>query len=141
MNQKTAPKTGGCYCGKLRYEIGVDPILKAQCHCRPCQYITGGGPNYFMLVATQGFAYTQGTPATFAHPDVGTPVTREFCATCGTHLVTRLPEQPIVVVKVGSLDQPSDYSGPKMAIHCLEKQPFHMIPEDIPVFDRLPDRS
>lgn len=141
MGTKSEPVRGGCYCGALRYALREGPILKAQCHCRPCQYITGGGPNYFMLIPTEGFAYRQGTPRAFAHPGVDIPVTREFCATCGTHLVTRLPEKPLVVVKVGTLDAPSNYGGPKMAIYCLEKQPFHIVPDGIDAFDALPDRD
>ena len=35
--------TGGCYCGALRYEAEGDPIMKGECHCRECQYLTGSG--------------------------------------------------------------------------------------------------
>ena len=53
---------GGCYCGKLRYAAEGEPMMKAQCHCRECQYITGGAPNMFLLMPTNGFGYTKGTP-------------------------------------------------------------------------------
>jgi len=47
-----------------------------------------------MLIPPEGFAYTQGTPASFRRPDKTDAVTREFCATCGTHLVSHRRRQP-----------------------------------------------
>jgi hypothetical protein len=79
---------GGCYCGKIRYLAEGEPRLKAQCHCRECQYISGGAPNMFMLIAPQGFRYTSGEPRKFSRSDLESPVTREFCGECGTHLTT-----------------------------------------------------
>ena len=93
---------GGCYCGKVRYVAEGDPMMKAQCHCRECQYITGGAPNMFVAMPPDGFKYTKGAPKQFTRKDLEKPVTREFCADCGTHLVTR-PQRPLVVVKVGTL--------------------------------------
>jgi hypothetical protein len=67
-------------------------------------------------------------------------VTREFCAECGTHLATRLPDLPLIVVKIGTLDDPGQFGGPKLAIYAIDKQPFHMIPDGLPTFERLPKR-
>jgi hypothetical protein len=129
--------TGGCYCGNLRYEAEGEPMLKAQCHCRECQYITGGGPNLFMPVA--GFKYTRGTPKKFSRSDLEKPVTREFCENCGTHVVTHPNGVPgMLVLKVGTLDDPKQYGEPKMAIYTIDKQAFHTIPEGIPTFERVP---
>jgi hypothetical protein len=130
---------GGCYCGEVRYEAEGEPMLKAQCHCRECQYITGGAPNMFVLMPPQGFKYTKGAPRQFARSDLEKPVTREFCPDCGTHLVTR-PPRPIVVVKVGTLDDPKQFDGPQMAIYTIDRQAFHQIPEGLPTFERLPPR-
>jgi hypothetical protein len=129
---------GGCYCGKVRYVAEGDPMLKAQCHCRQCQYISGGAPNLFLLMPTDGFAYTQGAPKRFARRDLEGAVTRETCAECGTHLVTRPPGLPAVVLKVGSLDDPALFGGPQMAIYIIDKQAFHHIPDGMPTFERLP---
>ena len=130
---------GGCYCGEVRYEAEGEPMLKAQCHCRECQYITGGAPNMFVLMPPQGFKYTKGAPRQFARSDLEKPATREFCPDCGTHLVTR-PPRPIVVVKVGTLDDPKQFDGPQMAIYTIDRQAFHQIPEGLPTFERLPPR-
>ncbi|MBV9563970.1 MAG: GFA family protein [Bradyrhizobium sp.] len=130
---------GGCYCGAVRYVAEGEPRMKAQCHCRECQYITGGAPNLFMAMPPDGFQYTKGAPRKFARSDLEKPVTREFCAECGTHLVTR-PNFPIVVLKVGTLDDPKLFGAPQSAIYTCDQQPFHVIPEGLPSFERLPAR-
>jgi hypothetical protein len=131
---------GGCYCGKVRYEAEGEPMMKAQCHCRECQYISGGAPNMFVLMPIGGFKYTKGTPKQFSRSDLEKPVTREFCAECGTHLATRPQVVPAVVVKVGTLDDPTLFGGPKIAIYTCDKQPFHHVPDGMPSFERLPGR-
>jgi hypothetical protein len=131
---------GRCYCGNVRYVAEGDPMMKAQCHCRECQYITGGSPNMFVLMPAGGFSYAKGTPKQFTRSDLERPVTREFCPECGTHLTTRLPGRPAVVVKVGTLDDPGLFGSPQMAIYTIDKQAFHQIPEGVPSFERLPQR-
>lgn len=131
---------GGCYCGNVRYVAEGDPMMKAQCHCRECQYITGGSPNMFIAMPIAGFSYTKGAPKQFKRSDLERPVTREFCPECGTHVVTRPQGFPAVVVKVGTLDDPSLFGEPKMAIYTIDKQAFHQIPEGLPAFERLPKR-
>jgi hypothetical protein len=129
---------GGCYCKALRYVAEGDPMMKAQCHCRECQYITGGSPNVFIAMPIAGFSYTKGTPKKFTRTDLPRPVTREFCGDCGTHIVTRPQGFPAVIVKVGSLDDPSLFGGPDMAIYTIDKQSFHQIAAGLPTFERLP---
>ncbi len=131
---------GGCYCGEIRYRAEGEAIFKAQCHCRECQTFSGGGPNYFMVLPSDGFHYTSGQPRSFTRSDLEKPVTREFCGTCGTHLVTLRPGQDIVILKVGTLDEPAAYGGPGAAIYTRDRQPFHEIPEGLAQFDGLPER-
>lgn len=131
---------GRCYCGALRYVAEGEPMLRAQCHCRECQYISGGAPNMFLMLPAGSFQYTQGTPKLFTRSDLENPVTREFCAECGTHIMTRRPGMSGVILKAGTLDDPSLFGLPQMAIFTIDKQAFHQIPEGLPTFERLPKR-
>jgi hypothetical protein len=47
---------------QVRYVAEGEPMMKAQCHCRECQYISGGSPNMFVLMPPAGFSYTKGAP-------------------------------------------------------------------------------
>lgn len=131
---------GGCYCGALRYSAEGKPILKAQCHCRECQYVSGGAPNLFMLMPAEGFTYTKGAPKQFRRKDLENAVTREFCAECGTHILTRRPGLNAIVLKIGTLDDPASVYAPRMAIYTIDRQPYHLIAEGLPAFERLPER-
>ena len=130
---------GGCYCGSLRYSVDGDPMLKLQCHCRECQYIAGGSVNMAMAMPDAGFSYTKGAPKGFTRSDLENPVTREFCAECGTHILARSPRLPgAVVLKVGTLDDPSVFGAPQMAIFAIDKQSYHQVPDGVPAFERGP---
>jgi hypothetical protein len=94
----------------------------------------------FVLMPPKGFSFTKGTPKPFKRSDIEGAVTREFCAECGTHLVTRRPGLPAVILKVGTLDDPSLFGSPQMAIYTIDKQAFHHIPEGVPAFERVPPR-
>ncbi|MGR3794437.1 GFA family protein [Vannielia sp. SX4] len=138
MSNDQVDWTGGCFCGALRYRVTAEPVLRAQCHCRACTHISGGGVNTFMLIPPGGFAWEVGEPARFQHPESQRAVERFFCATCGTHIFTQRGGLEGVVLKVGTLDAPEVFGGPRIAIFCEEGQAWHHVPEGVAAFDRLP---
>ena len=129
---------GGCYCGQIRYTFEGDIAAQMQCHCRECQYITGGNPNVFVMVPEATFSYVKGEPSGFSRPDLDNPVTRFFCPNCGTAIGTKAPGAPgAMVLKVGTLDDPTIFT-PTVAIFTRDSQSFHHIPGDVPSFEGLP---
>ena len=129
---------GGCYCGQIRFSFEGEPAGALQCHCRECQYITGGNPNVIVLLPESGFKFTQGEPSSFTRSDIDNAVTRHFCPNCGTDIGTTSPHAPgAMVIKVGTIDDPSFFE-PGMAIFTKDALSFHHIPDDIPSFEGLP---
>jgi hypothetical protein len=139
MKEHTMEFSGRCYCGNLQYRATGEPAMSLQCHCRECQYFSGGGANVTMAMPAAGFHYTRGTPKQFARQDLAHPVTREFCADCGTHILGRAPHAvpDVVFVKVGTMDEPARFK-PELAIFTVDRQPFHHIPDGMPAFERTP---
>jgi len=133
--------TGGCYCGEVRYEVDGPQEAAFQCHCRECQYLTGGNANIVVVFAESDFSYTKGLASSFARSDLENPVTRHFCGACGTGIGSRSPSRPnSMIVKVGTLDNPGEYQA-QAAIFSCDRQAYHYIPNNIPSFDKRPTKK
>ena len=130
---------GGCYCGELRFHVTGEPVFRGQCHCRECQYVSGGGANYVLALPDAGFSYTKGAPKGFTRSDLDAPVTREFCENCGTHILAKAPGMPgFVLLKAGVLDDPAEFGEAQAAIFLCDKQPFQQVPEGVAAFTKGP---
>lgn len=104
----TATRAGGCRCGAIRYEVSGAPVAGIACHCRDCQYVSGGAANHSMVFARSGFAVVKGVPRIYkARPTSGGSF---FCDACGVQLFSQPDSNPaLVAIKVGGLDDSSDY--------------------------------
>ena len=79
--------TGGCLCGAVRYESGGPALMALRCHCRDCQYLSGGEPADALVVPSASLRRVKGEDRFYwTHADSGTRVFRSFCAQCGTPL-------------------------------------------------------
>ena len=130
--------SGGCYCGAIKYEsLGVIEA-SIQCHCRECQYITGGHPNVLVIVPLDKFNFVKGKPKTYKRKDIEMAMSRLFCEDCGTAIGTRNPNRPnSIILKVGTFDDPSIFKA-DIAIFTIDKQKFHYIDDGIKSFERKP---
>jgi hypothetical protein len=126
---------GGCYCRAIRYRIDGPIVQTAACHCRKCQYGSGGGPNHVALAPRSVVQITAGSPAVHhSTADSGAAVARAFCGACGTPLWSDTPNLPFRAIRVGSLDDPSAMR-PAMHVWAGAAQPWHHFEAGAAVFE------
>ncbi len=137
----TAPFQGGCMCGAIRYEVSSEPMAVMDCHCRDCQYASGGSHTTAVVVPGPAFRLTKGTPKRFTvKGDSGQDITRSFCGDCGSPLFSEPAGGQIWVVKAGSLDDPSwlQVAG---ALYTKSAQPWAHIDRTKMVFEKMPPQG
>ena len=82
------PQTGGCQCGKIRYEITEIPQSVYTCHCTDCQRLTSSAFSIGLVVAETAFRRSGAEPRSLQRTaDSGRTNTRLVCPECGSWVV------------------------------------------------------
>jgi hypothetical protein len=50
-------------CGVVRYEGTGDPVFMGACHCRECQYVSGGAPANAIVMPKAAVTRNEGKPS------------------------------------------------------------------------------
>ena len=98
--------TGGCLCGNLRYRFDTEAVIaSSNCHCTDCQRSTGSGMATIVILPTAALEL-EGEPTFYTvEGTAGSHVSRGFCATCGSPVISGVDEDPSIrFIKAGSLD-------------------------------------
>ena len=121
------PQTGGCLCGKIRYEISDAPRLVYTCHCTECQHLTSSA--FSIALAIAGFRLTGDEPQPLESiADSGRVKIRWVCPECGCWLFsTGKPGDGLYRVRGGTLDDTS-WLRPTMHFWTRSKQPWITLP-------------
>ena len=131
--------TGGCRCGAIRYECPDAVIFAGHCHCRDCQYASGGAYSTVVGVASESVTIEGETSAFTVDAASGNTVTRRFCASCGSPLFSELSANPgMLILKAGSLDDPGRVT-PAMHIWTDSSPAWAETSGQIPEFSGQPD--
>lgn len=131
--------TGGCNCGAVRYALSAPPLAVAACHCSNCRKQSGAAYSVNLVVRASTMT-VEGDLAVFSDHDTesGQPVSRQFCAACGSPIRSVPAATPkIVAVKAGTLDDASAY-GPQVHIWTKSKLPWVEVPAGAVVFEQGP---
>lgn len=100
--------TGGCQCGRVRYQVEIDELDAYLCHCRMCQRATGGVAAALKVVPRAAVTWAMREPDRFRSSPIAH---RGFCAGCGTPLTFEFATggQTHMDLTVGSFDDPGAF--------------------------------
>ena len=130
---ETTKVTGGCLCGRVRYEAEVFLKNGYICHCTICQKSSGQPAEITVLIRAGTLKYLKGEPKYYVSSAIGK---RGFCEECGSRIVWQalnLEDDWSTNLDVGSLDNPSEA---RIACHIYAdaQLPWYNICEDLPKF-------
>ena len=75
------PYTGGCQCGKIRYEIRAEPLTLYVCHCQECQKQSSSAFGMSLTVPRDSVVIVEGEPKAWTRKaDSGHEVKNFFAA-------------------------------------------------------------
>ncbi|MCF8532843.1 MAG: GFA family protein [Reyranella sp.] len=127
---------GGCTCRHVRYRLSSKPMFVNCCHCRWCQRQSGTAFALNAMIEADRVELLEGEVETILTPSPsgkGQKIAR--CPKCRIAVWSNYVAagDAMRFVRVGSLDEP-DRVPPDVHIHTVSKQPWVVLPENVPVF-------
>lgn len=131
--------TGGCACGRIRYDCSEQPIVQLICHCRDCQRASGSAFAAVLVVPSDRIKFSgSGLKYHTVKGDSGRTMQRGFCSECGSPVSIRRPETPLVeFLQAASLDDPSIFH-PNCEVWVSSAHPWHPIDDSLKQFEQNP---
>ncbi len=131
--------TGGCLCGRVRYECEAEPMLQGHCQCRDCQKGTGTGHSSYFGVPAGALKLAGELRAYETTAETGRVATRAFCPNCGSPILFRTSALPdVLFLTAGSLDDPALFK-PGMVVFTASAPPWDTVDPGLQAFPRMPE--
>ena len=89
--------SGACFCGAVEIEVSGQPEAMGYCHCQSCRSWSASPVNAFTLWKPENVKVTKGADQIGAYHKTEKHH-RQFCRTCGGHVMSRLPAWGLIDV-------------------------------------------
>ncbi len=107
-HENTTSPTGGCLCGKVRFEVYGELLTVINCHCSKCRRFHGNVSAYtstqrenLVMTCEDGLKWYRSTQ------DETSNVHRGFCKECGSSLFWDPRGKKNISIAAGALDPPT----------------------------------
>lgn len=108
---------GGCFCGRVQFQVSGDPVAMGYCHCESCRQWSAGPLNAFTLWTPDALRITQGAESIGSYHKTPNSY-RKWCTHCGGHLFTEHPGLGLTDVYAALL--PTLQFRPAVHVHYQE---------------------
>ncbi|MCF7687821.1 MAG: GFA family protein [Cephaloticoccus sp.] len=122
--------TGGCLCGRVRYELKRAPRNILDCHCIDCRRSSGAPYISWGTIDRDNFSLSRGKlkQVRFAGR------IRSFAPCCGTQILFQVTKaSPTCDLALASLDRPPAFK-PRKALWCEDHLPWVPLAKTIPAY-------
>lgn len=111
--------TGGCKCGRVRYEVSGEPVRVGICHCETCRKDSGSAFSFFAIWprASVTLSGELGCWESRAGGD-------RFCQNCGSSLFCWSEGSDEIEIKLGSLDGGPSRFRPVYELWTIRREPW-----------------
>jgi len=137
------PFDGHCTCNAVRYRMSTAPLIVHCCHCRWCQRESGASYALNAVIETDRLVVLTRSPTMVETPsNSGKGQTIARCPSCHVALWSHYAGagNKLSFVRIGTLDEP-DRLSPDIHIFTASKQPWVVLPPDIPAVAEYYDRE
>ena len=125
--------TGRCFCGVVEVKVSGEPVIMGYCHCRSCRDWSAAPVNAFTIWKPESVEVTKGAEnlGGFNRTERST---RQWCKTCGGHVLTEHPHMGAVDVYAATIP---DFPF-KPAIHVHYQETVLRVRDGLPKMKDLP---
>lgn len=100
--------TGGCHCGRIKFEAWVDPEKAMICHCSDCQTLSATAFRVNVPAAADDFRLIEGAPKEYVKiGDSGARRAQAFCENCGAQIYATNADgaREVYMLRAGVIEQ------------------------------------
>jgi hypothetical protein len=130
--------TGGCQCGRIRYEVSEPAQDLYHCHCSMCRKVHGAMFGSYSIVPRSAFRLTSGS-ADIRSFESSPGVVRFFCGGCGCQIYCEDARRPAITFHApGSLDaghSPGHDPERERHVYVASKACWYEIGDGLPRFE------
>lgn len=128
--------SGGCLCGAIRFTSSAAPQLVGHCHCVDCRKSSGTGHSTHLVLPE---SVTGCVSAYEKKADSGNLVSRGFCGTCGSPVLSTNSAMPgMIFLRASALDDP-EVAKPQMIVYASRAASWDKMDPVLASFATMPE--